>query len=258
MTALNALYLTRPLQSVDGGLLTISSPSLVHAASTDEGNVFQSIGFTFPLDGQAYTYSEVDVNGWLSLLAPTGVTTAYDNTLFTAGSAISHLIAPWWDDLKTAVTVGYVKTGLQGTTPNQVRIYEWKCYAASSQNSGACDILTFQACLYESGKIEYRYAAVSTTGSPTRTAYSATCGVRGDCSGSTAGHWWDFFGGSGTPPGTGGTPRIDLVAAPTGNHWPGDSGNSFGIGAYNIHLDPSPPPAVTTGAAVVLRRMRSS
>jgi hypothetical protein len=153
--------------------------------------------------------------------------------------------------MRTATTIGYVKTELQGSSPNQVRVIEWKTFGAYGQTSSNNDILTFQACLYESGKIEFRYGAVSTNGTPTRTAYSATVGVRGDCSTTVNNHIRDFFGTAGDPIGSATPINTALKAAGAVSHYPADTAHTgIPVGAYNIHFDPV--------AATVLPRILST
>ena len=238
MTTLNNYAVSRPLQATDGGLLTLSSPTtLLGAGLDDDSSASTAIGFTFPLDGLSCTNFTANANGW-ALLYGSAPASVYANTLF-GDAAPGALVAPWWDDLRTAVTIGYVKTELQGASPNRCRVIEWKCYGQYSQNATDNDTLTFQAVLWESGRIDFRYGTVANNGSPTRTAYSATVGVRGDCSGSINGHIRDFFGAAGTPVGSA-TPTVSTgKAAGTGSTWPADPSHlGIPVGAYNIHFDP--------------------
>ena len=244
MSYLNTYALTRPLQSVDGGLRSLSAPATILGAGLDDdSSASTAIGFDFPLDNLTCTTFVANANGW-ALLSGSAPATPYDNTLF--GSTVSGtpgaLVAPWWDDLRTAVTVGYVKTELQGTSPNRCRVIEWKCYGQYNQNATDHDTLTFQACLFESGRIEFRYGAVTSSGSPSRGSYSASVGVRGDTSGGADFHLYDLFGISGTPPGTS-TPTVATAkAAGTGCTWPGDPSHlGLPVGAYNVRFDPDVP-----------------
>ena len=215
----------------------MSAPvTLLGAGLDDDSSASTAIGFSFPIDGLTATNFTANANGWALLNG--SAPSSYNNALF-ADTAPGALVAPWWDDLRTAVTTGYVKTELQGTSPNRCRVIEWRCYGQYSQNATDNDTLVFQACLYETGKIEFRYAAVTVNGTPSRAGYSATCGVRGDCSSGVNGHIRDFFGTSGTPAGSTTPANNALVCASAVTHWPGDP---FHIGIpvdpYTICLDP--------------------
>lgn len=238
MSTLNSYTVSRPLQAVDGGLLTLTSPTtLLGADLDDDSSASTAIGFTFPIDGLTATAFVANTNGW-ALLTGTAPSPVYSNAMLGDASGGS-LVAPWWDDMRTATVGGYVKTELLGSSPNRVRVIEWKCYGAYGQTSSNNDTLTFQACLYESGKVEFRYAPVVTTGTPTRAAYSASVGVRGDCSSTVNNHIRDFFGTAGSPVGSSTPVTTTLKAAGAVSHYPADSAHTgIPVGAYNIHLDP--------------------
>jgi len=169
-TGLTTYILTRPDQTIDGGLLTLASPTtLIGAGLDDDSSASTAIGFTFNLDGIACTHFVANANGWASLSGSLP-SSLYDNAEMTGTGTTGPILAPWWDDMRTAITTGYVKTELQGTAPNRVRVIEWSCFGNYGQNATDNDTLTFQACLHEDGTIVFRYAPVVTTGSPTRTA----------------------------------------------------------------------------------------
>ncbi len=247
-TGLSTYVLTLPAQSTDGGLLPLSSPTtLLGAGLDDDSSASTAIGFTFNMDAVACTHFVANANGWASLSGSLP-SSLYDNAELLGVGAHGPMVAPWWDDLRTTITTGYVKTELQGVAPNRVRVIEWSCYGNYGQNVSNHDVLTFQACLHEHGSIVFRYGPFVTTGSPTRTGYSASCGVRGSVvAGVVNGHVWDFFGVNGSPAGTSAPGVTNLSSAPSGNKWPGDSGHTGSpSGAYNIHLTPAYAAETTT------------
>lgn len=248
--AMGAYNLTRPLQGVDGTLLTLSTPATVIGNNWDEDHLDGiAIGFTFEFNGVPYTTINVDVNGWASLSGTP--TSRPDNTSFNALEN-TILLAPWWDNLGTfGSPAGEVKTETQGSGPNRTFIVQWSVTHGTTSSSSHFDKCVFQIVLYETtNKIEFRYADFTTTGAPTRTSYSATVGVKVDTTGGLDDNHMDFFGTSI------GSARTDLLVrndALTVIDWPGNAGNGAGLGgAYNFHLDP----AVPGGAVPVIRRMR--
>lgn len=183
----------------DAELLPLSSPTTIIGANATTLNVAVTHGFVFVFDGDE-DYSSVYVSACGVIQILTNTTTDANSDLFAANTKI--LIAPWYDAMKTAETVGYVKTEVQGVAPFRRLVVEWLCYSSSADSASNNDLLRFQCILYElSDKFEFRYAPRVRTGSPT--AATASVGFKGDTTG-TATNYRDLsvdnrtLGGSNT------------------------------------------------------------
>lgn len=118
------------------------------------------IGFTFNLNGTAYSDYSVSPDGWL-LLGTTAASGQYSNVV-TSTTNIPK-IYPLWDDLATG-TDGSVKVLVTGTAPNRIFKVQWQ--VTIPRNTSGAFTSTYQAWLYEgSDKIEFRYGAMGTPGS---------------------------------------------------------------------------------------------
>jgi len=240
--ALSAYTLTRPLQSVDGGLLALSSPTTLLGSDNGSGVTNTAIGFTWTFNGTAYTtLPRISSQGFIRLDSTTNLT----NNTDIDGANAAVVLAPWWDDMVTssALATGGVYLELQGSAPNRKLVIEWRCDTSWNNIWTAySERIKFQAVLYEtSGKLEYRYGTAAAVagipyGSP---GASASCGVKVDTTGSQPGNIRDFFGTSGSPAGSTGPFLTNLTVFRGGGSaimWPADASNTTGLGAYNLHF----------------------
>jgi hypothetical protein len=241
--ALSAYTLTRPLQSVDGDLLALSSPTTLLGSNNSSAVTNTAIGFTWTFNGTAYTtLPRISSQGFIRLDSTTNLT----NNTDIDGANAAVVLAPWWDDMVTssALATGGVYLELQGSAPNRRLVIEWRC--DTSWNSiwfAYSERIKFQAVLYEtSGKLEYRYGTAAAVagipyGSP---GASASCGVKVSTSVSQPGNIRDFFGASGSPAGSTGPFLTNLTVFRGGGSaimWPADASNTTGLGAYNLHFE---------------------
>lgn len=173
ITSLDKLLFTR---RTGLGLLPLVSPTTRLGAGVFGGGATFGIGFTFNFDGVDYTNVFVGSVGFARLA---GTYAGSSNAqLFAASTDV--LLAPWFDALATAPTDGYLKSETQGAAPWRRCILEWRV-AFNTDNGGNYNKLTYQLVLYEtSNRIEFRYRARETLGSPA--TMSASLGVKGDTS----------------------------------------------------------------------------
>lgn len=134
----------------------------------DVTSTFWSIGFVFRLDGVSHSTFHVSSNGFIRL-GNTAPTNSDNGNAFDA-SAFYPLIAPFWDDLRTVPTDGYVRHKVTGVAPNRVLTVEFRTRYWSSTTSGPWN---YQLRLYETtDKIEFLYISM-----PSNFASTATIGV---------------------------------------------------------------------------------
>lgn len=211
-------------RSDDRELIPLVSPTTqIGANATSLAGPF-SVGFDFHFDGYTYSTCFVSARGFVRLYGTES--SATNANLFASNSNV--ILAPWWDDLETADTVGYVKTEQQGTAPWRRFIVEWYCNLQSGQTGTDYDRARFQVVFYETtDRVEFRYGDIETGGSPSRASYSASCGIKGD-TGTTTDNYRDCavenrtLGGSKTT-------STSTLAAPT--DWP----------AYTLCIEPAWP-----------------
>lgn len=165
----------------DRALIPLTSPTTQLGANSTGSALAVAIGFTFHFDHTAFTAVDLFAYGFARFAGAEN--TATNSNLYAANTSV--LLAPWWDNLETADTVGYIKTELQGTAPFRRFVVEWYVNAQAGQTATDYDRLRFQLVLYESSdRFEFRYAdLVETLGAPARGAYSASVGAKGDTSG---------------------------------------------------------------------------
>ncbi|MCW3083229.1 MAG: hypothetical protein JWP12_595 [Bacteroidetes bacterium] len=118
-----------------------------------------AIGFPFNFNGRNYTKFSVSPDGWI-LLDSVAAVIEYTNAM-TATNNVPK-IAPYWDDLATG-TNGSVTTLVTGTAPNRILKVQW--FVNIPRNTTGVANSTFQAWLYEGGRIEFRYGAMGTPSS---------------------------------------------------------------------------------------------
>ncbi|MCX7697687.1 MAG: T9SS type A sorting domain-containing protein [Bacteroidales bacterium] len=174
--------------AVSGSYTTLTSPTNIHPSNTDEAiSGWIPIGFTFYYNCIPYTQIKVSTNGWLTF---NDLTSAYlTNALATT---VGNIIAPLWDDLKTA-SDGFVRYQLTGTAPNRVLTIEW--YHMLWNYGATTWGINFQVKLYETTNvIEFIYErngnATQYLNSP-----SASIGINGG----SAGDFYSLNNTSGSP-----------------------------------------------------------
>lgn len=141
---------------------TVSTDALLSGDDVSTGLI--SLPFSFVFAGTTYSGVYISSNG---LIAFTGANNTYTNAGLPSGTA--PLVGPYWDDLRTDKTGAKVYYGTLGTAPNRRFVVTWSGAVLYANNATK---LTFQAVLFESGNIEFRYNTMGDTGS------SATIGVQ--------------------------------------------------------------------------------
>lgn len=164
----------------DRDLFPLSSPTTDLGANSTSIATAIAIGFTFTLDGVGYTTCALSSKGFLRLAGT--VTSATNSNLFAAIADV--VLAPWWDDMETVTTGGYVKHETQGTAPWRRFVAEWYCNFNTASGDTNYIRAKFQAVLYEStNRIDFRYGTFESGGSGVNTS-SASIGLKGDTTGS--------------------------------------------------------------------------
>jgi hypothetical protein len=130
------------------------------------------LGFTFPFYGVNNSSVLISSAGYLDL-GPVYHVTSQNNVQLPTADQRDAVIAPYWDDLSP--TSGCVRTKMLGTSPNRYFIIEWNGVERTGDPGSS---VTFQAVLYESGKIEFRYGSL--TGGTAPNGASATVGIEND------------------------------------------------------------------------------
>lgn len=174
----------------DADLMTLVEPTTAIGANSTGSALAIPIGFTFHIDGVAYTSIDLFAYGFARFAG--SETSANGAQLFAATTSV--ILAPWWDNLETADTVGYVKYEMQfpprfepgvkstpaGTEPWRRFVIEWYVNLQAGQTGTDYDRVKFQLVLYEtSDRFDFRYGTISTAGSPSRASYSAAVGMKG-------------------------------------------------------------------------------
>lgn len=182
---IDALCVYRRTDRAD--LLPLVSPTTDVGAASTTITTGVAIGFTFTLDGVDYTTCALSPRGFVRLA---GTIDSGDNTALFAAST-NVVLAPWWDDMETANTVGYVKHETQGSAPWRRFVVEWYVNLDASYDATNYRRAKMQAVLYEtSNRVEYRYGAIESGGSPANVS-DASIGLKGDTSGD-ADNFLDF------------------------------------------------------------------
>jgi phage gp46-like protein len=245
----------------DGGLITMTSPTTVIGANIDTGSATVPFGFTFDFDGTSYTQGTASTDGWLIFSG--SYSNPYQNDQFDDSRNVIGLF-PWWGDLRTAASTGYVRYEQFGSAPERYVVIEWRCYAYFNHSAIAHRLLPFQLVLRESSNnIEYRYGTPTTLASPASS--DGVIGARIDTTGTINGNLREFTEKTGTPDPNGGVSTLPVELAlswAAGGDFPGDPANSFEGAAFNFHFRatavspgggaggdaPDPPPASSPGA----------
>jgi hypothetical protein len=121
---------------------------------SDDNGVVLPLGFTFDFFGSPKTTVGVTSNGYLTFGTTLGDFTndPIPNTLEP-----NDMIAPLWDDFNP-FDGGEVYAGTFGMAPNRAFVASW---VDVPQFGGVGDSNTFQAILFESGRISFRYLGFS-------------------------------------------------------------------------------------------------
>ncbi|WP_433551260.1 carboxypeptidase regulatory-like domain-containing protein [Micromonospora zamorensis] len=127
--------------------------------------------FPFTLHGKSYTTGWVDKHGLISFDAAAPVTVL--NQTMPLKDAPNALVAPFWDDqLGLGGSGSAVRTKTIGTAPNRAFVVEW--YNMELRTFTATYGITFEAILYEDGRIAFHYGSLSNL---VQKGSSATIGI---------------------------------------------------------------------------------
>lgn len=206
VTSTSKMLLYERTDDVD--LVPMSSPTTVLGPNSTSIATGIAIGFTFRYDGADYTTLALCARGFARF---SGTETSGTNAnLFASNTNV--LIAPWWDSLATADTVGYVQYETQGTAPLRRFVAEWYVKLWSGQTATDCDRAKMQLVLYETmDKHEVRYGAIDVVGSPSRGSYGASRGCKGNTGVDTA-NYIDYEGSTRALGGSSSTSTATLAA----------------------------------------------
>ena len=228
--------LTQGAPDNDGGLITLTSPTTVVGANVDTGNGSVPFGFTFNFDNVDYTSATAFSDGWLTF-SGSSFGNPYNNDQFDDSNATIGLF-PWWGDLRTATSGGYVAYQQFGSAPDRYVVIEWNVYGYFNHNATKHRALLYQCVLRETtNNIEFRYDAPTTTGSPS--GGDGVVGARVSTTGAVNGNIREFSETSGTPDASGGvstTPVGMALSWADGGDFPGDPTNAIESAAFNYHF----------------------
>ncbi|MFN7133311.1 MAG: hypothetical protein ACK4N5_14630, partial [Myxococcales bacterium] len=134
-------------------------------------------GLLLPMGAGNVARLTVSTNGWVGL-APGGYTASHPANEDLAGTALSELVAPFWDDLKLGT--GQVRWDVLGTQPDRRVVIGFEgvgVKVGTGVNASVDGELRFQVALFESGKVELRYGTLQTNDPQRALGSSATVGV---------------------------------------------------------------------------------
>lgn len=144
-------YLIRTTESTNTAFDVPETVTTWNAGGDESRTV--NIGFSFPFNNTTYTQVILNSNGVLNF---TTASTAYANTALPG--PVAQSIYPYWDDLNYTGgggADGTIRYGSMGTAGVDLRfVVTWtdvRHYSNSAKR------YTFQAVLYEDGKIRFRY-----------------------------------------------------------------------------------------------------
>ena len=254
-------------QSENGGLYTLSSPTQLFGANDDEGTSANiAFPWEFPFSTGSYSHWNADTNGHMALTkgsgSPTSALGNLNSSLDTNHN--TNIFAPWWSDVETAQTDGYVRYENQTDVSPQRVIVEWNINASYTHATANHTKGVMQCVMKQNGNIEFRYGPLTVGGNGGNSYANATIGLKEHTDGGEHNHGhirsfgWFAKGGDegphheGAPIGSkssssgsiaencrmsgshsGGAPNI---------HWPGSDDNMSALSAsYNILFirDPS-------------------
>jgi hypothetical protein len=129
--------------------------STTDVANGDDVGVWYNLPWSFPYYGEAKSRVYICSNGFL-IFDPTGATTDYTNTASEFRS--QWMIAPFWDDLRTDVSGGYVSTpGVYVDYVANCIIITWE----TTRIGAPADSIKFQIVLAPSGIIRASIASAT-------------------------------------------------------------------------------------------------
>lgn len=223
-------------------------------------------GFSFPLAGLLQRELWVSVNGFIAFSKPAALSSNAD--LGSSSNSTQSMLAVLWDDLTLPPTGKVLYELKASSTGERFAVVQWeKLHFASNVNSE----LTFQAHLYESGRVTYVYKTL------TGTLTSLTAGVKATHENVRRAYQYNTTGGpiapalelnyfTGAPAdgtlevGVGSTRRINFLGqSPGGVQVASALVSTLGAGDVRIN-EALPVPdlaVVTTGQWVELRNMTS-
>lgn len=149
------------IDATDGTALNLS----------DDGEANIVLPFDFPYYGLASNKLRVGNNGAVLFDALSGDVSYLNQPM---SSAPDNFIAPFWDDLDSAVGNVYWKT--IGTAPNRRVVIEWRDRTHVGYVPGS---ITFELVLSENGNLAFQYQTLDFGDSVYDNGASATVGVRG-------------------------------------------------------------------------------
>jgi hypothetical protein len=127
-----------------------------YITATNEGfSALQPIGFAFPFYGNVYTQFSAGVNGGISLGVTNRMNAGFNFSTQSAGVP-QQFIAPYWGNL-----LFDAKASIRFRSTTNELVVTWQ---KMKEESGAIipgTDLTFQAVLYASGRIEFRYQQIN-------------------------------------------------------------------------------------------------
>jgi hypothetical protein len=124
----------------------------------------------FPFQGASVASLTVSTNGWLILKSYAGAATITNKTVPSTSAPSGSVLAVFWDDLDHNLNFsssnGYYKrvaVGEDPANPGAHWIIQWSHYTHYSYR----DDLNFQVKLFDTGVVEYHYAAMTSDSSST-------------------------------------------------------------------------------------------
>jgi hypothetical protein len=128
-----------------------------------------TLPFPIRFHGRSYSAGWIHTNGLVSFGDVSGEPDAWANPTMPTAAVPNAVVAPFWDDLNVDSSAS-MRTLTQGTAPNRSFVVEWRNVLVV----GTSDRVTFEAILYEDGRIAFQYGAMST---PAQTGAGTTVGL---------------------------------------------------------------------------------
>lgn len=130
--------------------------------------------FAFPFFGQLHRQVIVDTNGVISM-QPAWSATGCNPAVAPSEFGFNNWIAPFWDDLQLTPK-GKVLVRFIGNAPERRLIVEWS--KVRPRGAAYANVeLTFEAILYENGRVQFLYQALKNTGAPDERPFGASATV---------------------------------------------------------------------------------
>ncbi len=144
----------------------------------DDGTATITLPFTFNYWDVPATEVHVSINGFLSM-SPITPGDSWENDAIPSTTTPEGVIAAWWDDLYLDDSIpggADISWQVQGAAPSRVVVVQWRDIRPQDHFSNRHRRLTFQIALYETGRIQFRYADSETFGQ-VPTALSGSAGI---------------------------------------------------------------------------------